>query len=200
MSLTRKFLTEKLGLESDAVEQIIMAHTETVNGLKEQIDDYDKLKKKAQKLEETEKELADLKAEVAKNSDKDYDSLKKEFDDYKADIERKQVRAEKEKAYKAILADAGIPEKHHAKILKYSDVDAVELDEKGNIKTAKDIMKSIVAEWGDHIETTGKKGADTSTPPVNASNKTLSKEEIMKIKDSTERQKAIAENHELFGF
>lgn len=26
------------------------------------------------------------------------------------------------------------------------------------------------------------------------------KEEIMKIKDTTERQKAIADNHELFGF
>lgn len=199
MSLTRKFLASK-GIEADVIEEIIQAHTETVNGLKDKMDDYEQAKKDAEKLKETEKELADLKADVAKNSNKDYETLKKEFDDYKADVERKQVREAKEKAYKAILADAGIPEKHYAKILKYSDVDDVELDDKGNIKTAKDIRKAIIEEWGDHIESTGKKGAETSTPPQNNGGKATTKEEIMKIKDSTERQKAIAENHELFGF
>lgn len=199
MSLTRKFLASK-GIEADVIEEIILAHTETVNALKDKVDDYEQAKKDAEKLKETEKELADLKAEVAKNSNKDYETLKKEFDEYKADIERKQVREAKEKAYKAILTDAGIPEKHHAKILKYSDVDDVELDDKGNIKTAKDIRKSIIEEWGDHIESTGRKGAETSTPPLNNGGKATTKEEIMKIKDSTERQKAIAENHELFGF
>lgn len=165
MSLTRRFLASK-GIEADVIEEIITAHTDTVNGLKDKLDEAEKYKEKADKYDETKKELDALKDEVANNSEKDYDKLKKEFDDYKTDIENKQARAAKEAAYKEILKDAKVAEKHWAKILKYSDVDGVELDAEGKIKTAADILKSIKEEWADHIESSGQQGASIPTPPV----------------------------------
>jgi hypothetical protein len=198
--LTRKFLASK-GIDASVIDEIITAHTETVSGLKDELDKANAYKAKAEKLESVENELKTLKEEAAKNGGKDYATLKKEFDDYKAEVAKKETRSLKEAAYKEVLKDAGIPEKHWAKILKYSDVDGVELDDKGQLKTKADILKSVKEEWSDHIEKKGQSGANTSTPPAgNGGGSAKSKEEIMKIKDSAERQKAIAENHELFGF
>lgn len=199
MSLTRKWLASK-GIEADVIDEIIAAHTETISGLKDSLDEAKKYEAKAKQYDETKKELDDLKDEVAKNSDKDYDKLKKEFDDYKADVEGKAARNAKESAFKALLKDIGIPEKHYAKILKYSDVDGIQLDDDGKIVDAKDLRKSIKDDWSDHIETVQQSGATTANPPSNIGGSKKTKEEIMQIKDSTERQKAIAENHELFGF
>ena len=197
MSLTRRFLASK-GIEADVIEEIITAHTDTVNALKDKLDEAEKYKAKADKYDETQKELDTLKEEVTKNGD--YEALKKEYESFKADVENKAVRSKKEEAYKEILKDAGIPEKHFAKILKYSDVDGVEIGKDGKIKTAKELLESIKEEWGDHIETNVQNGVNTPNPPKNTGGSKMSKEEIMKIKDSSERQKAIVENRELFGF
>ena len=197
MALTRKFLASK-GIEADVIDEIIAAHTETVSGLKDKLDEAEKYKAKAEKYDEAQKKLDTLKEEVTKNGD--YEALKKEYEAFKADVENKAVRSKKEEAYKEILKDAGIPEKHFAKILKYSDVDGVEIGKDGKIKTAKELLESIKEEWGDHIETNVQNGVNTPNPPKNTGGSKMSKEEIMKIKDSSERQKAIVENRELFGF
>lgn len=156
------------------------------------------------KAEAVQKELDELKkkveADTKEREGKDYDKLKQEFDDYKAEQEKKATRTAKESAYKEILKDAGVTEKHWAKILKYSDVDALELDDKGKAKDSKSILKSIKEEWGDHIETTQTHGADIQNPPSNTGGSTKTKEEILNIKDYAAKQKAIAENHTLFGF
>lgn len=207
MALKRSTLSA-MGIEADKIEEIIKAHAETVTALNEQIDaakaEAEQYKAEAAKVPDIQKELDDLKAQVEADAEerkgKDYDALKKEFDDYKAEQERKAVRAGKEAAYKEILKDAGIPEKHFAKILKYSDVDSVELDDKGKITTAKDILKEIKEEWADHIEQTQTQGAVTETPPTQTGGTGKTKEEIMQIKDRNERQKAISENHQLFGY
>lgn len=195
MALTRKFLSA-LGIEADKIDEIITAHSETVDALKSERDDY---KANADKLPEVQKELDKLKKEAAKNSGDDYAALKKEFEEYKADVAKKEAHAAKETAYRDLLKDAGIAEKSLAKVLKYSDVDAVELDEDGKIKDAKSLIKSVREEWPEHIETVRTQGASTSTPPA-STGKTRTKEEIMAIKDAHERQVAIAENHTLFGF
>lgn len=205
MALTRKQLSA-MGIEAEKIEQIIEAHTETVSGLKDEMAKLEgqlaDAKAEAGKLTDVQKELDTLKAQVAKDEKaregKDYDALKQEFEDYKAEVKRKAERAAKEEAYKSILKDAGIPERHFAKILKYSDVDGVELDDKGEITTKKEILKAVKDEWGDHIATEEKQGAESHTPPAGGK-PTKTKEEIMQIKDSAERQKAIAENATLFG-
>lgn len=199
MALTRKFLASK-GIEADVIDEIITAHTETISGLKDSLDELKKYEADAQKYAETKKELDELKSEVAKNSDKDYDKLQKEFDAYKAEVEGKETRNAKESAFKAILKDIGIPEKHYAKILKYSDIDGIQLDDDGKIVDAKELRKTIKDDWSDHIETVQQSGANPSNPPSNIGGGGKTKEEIMQIKDTIERQKAIAENHEVFGF
>lgn len=205
MALKRSMLSA-MGIEGDKIEEIIKAHSETVTALNEQIDtvkaESAKYQAEAEKLPAVQKELEDLKAKVEADAKerkgKDYDALKKEFDEYKAEQERKAVRAQKEEAYKEILKDAGIPEKHFAKILKYSDVDGVELDEKGKITTAKDILKSIKEEWSDHIEKTQTQGAKTETPPANNGGR-MTVEQIDAIQDTAERQKAMLANADLYG-
>lgn len=200
MALTRKFLSA-MGIEEDKIEQIIEAHTDTVTALKEARDSY---KADAEKLADVEKKLADANEklkDVKPDEYKDkYDKVKAEFDKFKADTEAKESRTKKEDAYKAILKDANIPEKHFAKIIKYSDIDGLEFDDKGELSNKSELLKSIKEEWGDHIEQTGTQGANVQIPPANGGKSKMTKEEIMKIKDSSERQKAIAENHELFGF
>lgn len=190
-----------MGIEEDKIEQIIEAHTETVTALKEARDSY---KADAEKLADVEKKLADanekLKDVKPDEYKEKYDKVKAEFDKFKADTEAKESRTKKEDAYKAILKDANIPEKHFAKIIKYSDIDGLEFDDKGELSNKSELLKSIKEEWGDHIEQTGTQGANVQNPPANGGNSKKTKEEIMKIKDSSERQKAIAENHELFGF
>lgn len=206
MSLTRKALSA-MGIESEKIDSIISMHTETIDDMKGQIEtlekDIKKYKTEAEKLADVQKELDELKASVeadAKSREgKDYDALKKEFDDYKTEQENKAVRSSKENAFKDILKDAGIPEKHFAKVLKYSDIDGLELDEEGKLKDSKELLKSIKEEWSDHIEQTTTKGADTATPPETKGNSGKTKEEIMAIKDRAERQAAIAENLEMFG-
>lgn len=71
--------------------------------------------------------------------------------------------------------------------------------EEGKIKDADKLTESIKKEWSDFITVQQTSGAQTQTPPSNTGGK-LTKEEILKIKDSTQRQKAIAENMELFGY
>ena len=206
MSLTRKALAA-MGIESEKIDSIINMHTEVTDDLKGQIETLEKevkgFKAETEKHMATEKELEELKnkvtAEAKEREGKDYDKLKEEFDNYKAEQEQKAVRASKETAYKEILKDAGIPEKHYAKILKYSDVDSVELDENGKIKDSKDLLKSIKEEWKEEVETQGAKGADTPNPPGNTGGSSMTKEDILAIKDTAERQKAMVDTAELFG-
>ena len=205
MALTRKQLSA-MGIEAEKIEQIIEAHTETVSGLKDEILKLEgqlaDAKAEAGKLTGVQKDFDALKAQVAADEKaregKDYDALKKEYDDYKAEVKRKAERTAKEDAYKAILKDAGIPERHFAKILKYSDVDGIELDDKGEAKTKKDILKAVKEEWSDHITTEETQGAEVQHP-LTGGKPHKTKEEIMAIKDAAERQAAIAENAELFG-
>lgn len=164
MALTRKFLSAKGIEDEDVISAIIAAHRETVDGLKDTIDELKKFEEDAKRLKDVEKELSDLK-EKGGDWEAKYQKEHDDFDAYKKNVENTKVREAKEKAYKAILVDAGIPEKHHAKIIKYSDVDALELDEEGNAKNAKEILKSVKEEWADHAETTQKSGAETFTPP-----------------------------------
>ena len=195
MALTRKLLSA-MGIEADKIDQIIDAHSETVEGLKKERDEY---KSKAERFDEVESKYEKLK-ETAKNGG-DYEKLKKEFDDYKAEVQNKETVAAKKDALRKVAKDAGLTETGITKAVKYADLSAIELDEDGNIKDAKSLMKSLKEEWPEHIAKAVTAGANTSTPPAGGSGKSYkTKDEIMSIKDTGERQKAIAENHELFGF
>lgn len=166
MALTRKFLTA-LGIEAEKIDEIIAAHSETVNALKTERDGY---KEDAEKLPTVQKELDDLKA--SQNNDngfeKKYNDVKKEFDDYKKDVTARELLAKKKDLYKAALKKAGISDKHLERIMKASAdmIDGLEVDDKGEVKDSDALDKSVKEEWSDFITTEGQNGAKTPTPPA----------------------------------
>lgn len=207
MALTRKFLAA-LGIESEKIDQIVEANAESLADIQDKLAkanaELKEAKSKADTLPTVQKELDDLKAQVEADNKaregKDYDALKKEFDDYKADIQAKAVKSAKEKAFRDLLTDMKVSDKGVSLILKYQGVNGIELDEDGKLKDAPALRKAVKEDWSDYISTVETKGADTKTPPGSDSGAgKMTKADIMKIKDTSERQKAIAENPELFG-
>lgn len=196
MSLSRKFLSA-LGIEADKIDEIITAHSETVDGLK---DDISKYKTKAEGYDDIKKELDEIKKTTGKEDSYKvkYDALKQEFDDYKKDITNKETLAKKSDAYRKLLSEVGINEKLLDKVLAVTKLDDIEL-EGDNIKDADKVTDSIKNEWADFIVKERQEGSPTETPPKGTGTK-MTKDQVMAIKDTAERQKAILENHEQFGF
>ena len=201
MALTRRAL-KAMGIEEDKIDEIITMHTDTVDGLKADVAKY---KADAEALPEVQKQLekaqADLEAGKKDSWKVKYEAIKEEFEGYKTEQTKKESRAAKEKAYRALLQEAGVSEKRLDSVLKVSDVDSVELDDKGSIKGADKLTESIKSEWADFITTTETRGANTSNPPVNNSHGTMTKADIYKKDDhgryvlsASERQKALMEN------
>lgn len=200
MALTRKMLSA-MGIEEDKADEIIKAHTETVDALKEQADNS---KTDAAELEKLREQVKNLKSDLAEADksdwEKKYNDLKTEYDDYKTEIENKATHSAKEAAYKQLLIDAGISEKRIATILKVSDIDGVELDKEGKIKTADKLTDSIKEEWADFIVTKHEEGAEVAKPPASdGKGGTMTKDDILKIRDTADRQAAMREHPELFG-
>lgn len=223
MALSRKFLTA-LGLEGDKVDEIISAHSDTVDALKDERDkakkeaeeyknQIDKLKADTDKIPDLKKEITELKKaakEAAENEDKDAwkvkydaikeerDKLKEEFDSYKNEISAKETKASKEKAYRKLLEEAGVSGKRIDSVLRVTDLEKIELDDEGNIKDSAEQKKSIKEEWADFITTKKEAGADTATPPANTGGR-MTREQIDAIEDTSARQKAMFENRDLYG-
>lgn len=195
MAFTRKLLSG-LGIEDDKIEAIIDAHTEVVNALKAQADKY---KEDAEKLPDVQKKLDEaLKDDGYKEK---YTSLKSEYEKYKADVTEKETTEKKTAMYKKLLKEVGISDKRIDTVLKCdSDViKNIKLDDKGEIENAGDLKSKAKESWSDFIVTVQTHGTNPANPPSNTGGG-MSKEDIMKITDTSARQKAIAENHELFGF
>ena len=172
MALTRKFLSA-MGIEDSKIDEIISAHTDTVNALKEERDNF---KADAEKLPAVQKELDDLKKAESKGDaykvkyeaqKEEYEALKKEFDQYKDGVTAKETTAKKESAYRALLKEAGVSEKRIDAVLRVSDISKVELTEDGKLKDSEELEKKIKEEWSDFIVSEGTKGADTPKPPAN---------------------------------
>ena len=198
MGFSRKML-KAMNIEEEKIEQIIDAHSETVDALKADRDTY---KEDAAKLAAVQKELDELKAKGDDGYKAKYEAEKAAHDALKADIAAKETKKAKTDAYRELLKGANIDEKRIATILRAEapTIDKIELDADGKIKNAEQYTESIKSDWADFIVTQSAKGTNTATPPANggaASTKT--KEDILKIKDAGERQKAIAENPTLFG-
>lgn len=198
MALTRKYL-KAMGIEEEKIDEIISAHSETVEALKEQRDSY---KADAEKLPEVQKELSKAK-EAAEENDGDewkakYDKIKKDFDTYKEEVESKETLAAKKAAIEELAKDF-LSEGGVAKAIKYADWDSYELDDKGKLKDAKKHIKELKEEWSDYVLKEDAQGANTETPPGGTRSNSVSKEDIWKKDDkgkfvmtAEQRQEAIA--------
>ena len=227
MALTRRAL-KAMGIEEEKIDEIISMHSETVDGLKADVAKYkadaealpgvqkelNDLKASGgdweEKYNNVKKEFDDYKAEQAgkkelndlKTSGGDweekYNNVKKEFDDYKAEQAWKEAKAAKETAYRELLKTAGVDEKRIETIMKVTNLDDIEMAD-GKIKDADTLADGIKTEWADFIPSDGGKSpvkVDTGVKIGGGS--PVTKESIMKIKDASQRQKAIAENIALF--
>lgn len=210
MSLSRKYL-QGMGLTEEQVNAIIEANEETINGLKDEIEKYKSASEKSSKeLGKVQKELDGIKEEAEKNDGKspykvkyealkeDMEKLKQQYDDYKADVDAKETKLKKSDAYRKLLKETGVSEKRLDAVLRVTDVDKLEFDDDGKLKNIDVLVKEIKEEWSDFISTESRQGANTANPPANNGGGKKTKEEIMAIKDTAERQKAMFENKELF--
>ena len=193
MALTRKLL-KGMGLTEEQIDSVIDAHTETVDGLKTQIQT---LKDDAGKLKDVQKELDDLKN--GKDWKAEFDKEHQAFEDYKKDAEAKETESAKREALREIAKSAGLSDAGIGKAVKYTDLSTVELDKDGKVKNADKLTDSLKAEWGDYVATTQTRGAHVDNPPANNGG-TKTKEDIYKKDDkgryvmsTAERQKALAE-------
>ena len=194
MALSRKFLAA-MGIEEDKIDEIVKAHSETVTALKEEAEKY---KEKADKFDKAQEELTAANKKIEDLSKNDtykvkYDALKEDFDEYRKNVDAEKAKTTKTAAYKSLLKSIGISEKRIDAITKLAELDKIELDKDGNIEGSDELKKSLAEEWSDFIVKDGKEGANTSTPPANNGGTKKTREEIMKIKDTAERQKAWAE-------
>ena len=178
MALTRSMLKE-MNLTEEQVEKIINEHKNTVDGLKEQRDEYekerdtfkierDKFKKDSEKLAETKKELDELKKDHVSAEDwkEKYEAKDKELTEYKAEIAGKETEAKLQEAYKKLLVECKIGEKHIPSILKVTNVKNLKLNDNGEFENVDDLKKEIEADYSGFISSTGTKGADVETPPA----------------------------------
>jgi FtsZ-binding cell division protein ZapB len=167
MALTRKMLAA-MDIPAEKIDEIITAHTETVNAIKEE---RDQLKADSETLKTAEKDLAKANEELEKfragDWEKKYNDLKGEYDTFKTDTETKAIKTAKESAYRKLLLDAGVSDKRIASILRVSDVDSIKIDKDGKIEDAEKLTESVKSEWADFIVTKQEQGANTPKPQSN---------------------------------
>lgn len=173
-------------LNDEQIKKVMDAvHTE-LDAIKDELDEY----KKSDKSDE-------WKAK--------YEQEHQAYEDFKAEQTKKDTVSKKREALKALLAseESNLSEKGQNKALKYADLDSIELNADGTVKGGKKLLEAFAEEWSDYVTEGGTEGADThgkdgAGKKGGGSNKT--KEEILNMSDPVERQKAMVENHELFGF
>lgn len=206
MALTKAKLREILseaGVSAEnaetAVNSIMDGHLASVNALREE---RDKFKEDADKLPSVQAELDGLKSGGDDSYKAKYEKEHKDFEDYKAQQNAKETKANKTAAFRSLLKEVGVSEKRLDAITRASapDIDGIELGEDGKIKDAESLTKSIKENWSDFITTKGSKGAESANPPSNNGGSAKTREEIYKTDDhgrfimnATERQEALSQ-------
>lgn len=182
---------------TDEMENSLIAlHLGVVDPLK---DDLANAKADVEKLEAIQKELEKLKADQKDGEDwkAKFEKEHSDFDEYKKQIEEGKAVDTVKGLYKTLLKEANVDAKRIDSILKVTDFSAMKVDKEGKLEGADKLSEAIKKDWKDFIAETKETGAVVDTPPGNNGNK-MTKEEIMKIKDTSKRQEAIANNIDLF--
>ena len=128
----------------------------------------------------------------------EYKKLRQEFDDYRAEVSGREAKAAKERAARAFFEGKGITGKSLDIAIRGcgAEIDALELED-GKIKDDTALDALVKDTYSGLVSTTVTRGAQTANPPVN-NGAAKTKEQIMGIKDTAERQREIAQNLDLF--
>lgn len=196
MALTRKYL-KSLSLTDDQIEGIIEEHSSTIEGLKETASKY---KADAEKLPAVQKELGDLKAAGDGGYKEKYEAEVKAHREYKQQIEAEKETARTDADVLALCKEAGIARESSLRLVsKDFDRSKIKRGEDGKITNRDELLTAIKADYADFVAAPGAQGTPPATPPSGGGTTYKSRAEIMQIKDTAARQRAIAENLSLFG-
>ncbi len=178
MALTRKLL-KGMGLTDEQVDTIIEAHTDTVDGLKEQVKTY---KADAEKLPNVQKELDDLKAAGDGGFKEKFEKEHSDFENFKKTIQEKETKAAKESAAKAFFESKGITGNSLEIAMRGSSAEIAALDLDGEkIKDSSALDALVNGTFKALVSTTTTKGANIPNPPVTMPNKAYSADDIRKM-------------------
>lgn len=188
MALTRKML-KAMGIEDEKIDQIIEAHTESVDALKEKAKVAEE---KAERLDAVEKELNSYRENASSDYKSKYESEHKAFEDYKKEQTAKQLQAQRENAAKKYFESKNITGANLDIAMRGArdEIASIELDGE-KIKDDTALNNLVKGMFSGLVVTKSVTGANTPTPPATENGSAVkTKKEIMEIKDTTERQKA----------
>lgn len=165
MALTRAML-KGMGLTEEQVSAIIEEHTNVTSALKEQVKEY---KANAEKLPDIEKQLEELKKDTsASDWEKKYNEEHTAFEKYKTDISDKEKSEKVKSAYKKLLAECKVGDRHVDSILRVTDFSKMKLAEDGSLEDAEKLKEAIGSEWSGFISSKDIKNTPVETPPSGA--------------------------------
>lgn len=188
-SLTRKHMNA-LGVSPEAQDEIMGIYQDVLTEIKTERDNY---RSKAEQLETVTAERDALQKKLDDTTQADRISeLEKQLSEYQT----RETNAQKRTALTALLESAGIDKRGFARVLAATDLDGIELDGE-NIKDPEKLTEKLKTEWADLLVTDTTSTAKPATPPATEASG-ITKEQIMNIKDKSERRMAIAQNLDLF--
>ena len=168
-----------MGLTDEQVDTIIEAHTDTVDGLKEQVKTY---KEAAEKLPNGQKELDELKAAGDGGFKEKFEKEHSDFENFKKTIQEKETKAAKESAAKAFFESKGITGNSLEIAMRGSSAEIAALDLDGEkIKDSSALDALVNGTFKALVSTTTTKGANIPNPPVTTPNKAYSADDIRKM-------------------
>ena len=118
------------------------------------------------------------------------------FARFREETARREAEAEKKRLARALLREAGIDERRLDAVLRVAGLDGMTVRD-GRVQNREEMLERIRAEWGDFIPTTRTVGAAVEQPPAGGG--AWTREGILAIRDTGERQAAIAAHLALFG-
>ena len=161
MSFTRAFLKAN-GLNDDQITSVMEEHTAIVDRIKNELNGY---KADAEKLPKVQKELDDLKN--GEDFKAKFEKEHADFEQYKLDIAKAEQTEKVKAAYRKLLQDEKVGEKHLDSIMGITQFDALKLDKDGNLENLDALKKTIADKYGDFVVKTTQKIHQPDTPPIN---------------------------------
>lgn len=188
---------EDLGLEKETINAVMAIHGNTIAALKAENTNLTTEKVQLEeRIDKYEGQLDKLKSENTNSElEEQINSLQQENADLKADKEQELADLKKKHAIEMFVKGSGTKDEEYVNA-KLQDL---ELDEEGNLKDADQRLEEIKEKHPLLFEDTQRvKKRETIGGNPNTATEYTSKEQIMAIQNSSERQKAILENKHLF--
>ena len=178
----------------DLENRLIALHLGVVDPLKDQLQTY---KTDAEKLPAVPKELDDIKAGDGGYKEK-YEAEAKAHKEYKQKVEAEKTAARDDADVLALCKEAGIARDSSLRLIaKDFDRSKIKRGEDGKITNRDDLVSSIKTDYADFVGTSGNQGTPPTTPPTGGGG-SMTRDQILNIKDAHTRQQAIADNMHLF--